>query len=154
MPPEASLSSGRHAVSGSVLTGDSAAVPAGDHRATPGERHPGQPSRRARSIVGDILTLQLVFATFLGLLAIAGLWAVSNAVIKDNLQMWAQTWIMDLGEIGAPLYQSEDNERFLRVENYVQNYPDIALVRYYTPDGAILFADTPKGSCRGANCRR
>lgn len=146
MPPESSLSSGKQAVSGSGLTGDSIAVPSGGHRATHGERRPGQPSRRTRSMVGDILTLQLIFATFLGLLAIAGLWAVSNTVIKDNLQMWAQTWITDLGEIGAPLYQSEDNERFLRVENYVQNYPDIALVRYYTPDGAILFADAPKGA--------
>jgi diguanylate cyclase (GGDEF)-like protein len=146
MPPESSLPSGKQAPNDSGLAGDSTAVPAGGRRAARGERCPGQPARRTRSMVGDILTLQLVFATFLGLLAIAGLWVISNAVIKDNLHKWAQTWISDLGEIGAPLYQSGDNERFLRVENYVQNYPDIALVRYYTPDGAILFADAPNGS--------
>ena len=90
-------------------------------------------------MVGDILALQLVFAGFLGLLAIGGLWAISQAVIQDNLQKWAQAWITELEEIGSPLYQSEDDERFLRIENYVANFPEIVLVRYYKPDGTVLF---------------
>lgn len=94
---------------------------------------------RSRSMINDILLLQLVFATCLGLLAIGGLWAISKTVIGDNLQKWAQAWITELEELGAPLYQSGDEERFLRVENYVANFPEIALVRYYTPAGEILF---------------
>ena len=90
-------------------------------------------------MINDILLLQLVFATCLGLLAIGGLWAISKTVIGDNLQKWAQAWITELEDLGAPLYQSGDEERFLRVENYVANFPEIVLVRYYTPAGEILF---------------
>jgi diguanylate cyclase (GGDEF)-like protein len=95
-------------------------------------------------MVGDILALQLVFAGFLGLLAIGGLWGVSQTVIQDNLQKWAQAWITELEELGSPLYKSEDDERFLRIENYIANFPEIALVRYYTPDGTVLFTDTSR----------
>jgi diguanylate cyclase (GGDEF)-like protein len=105
-------------------------------------------------MVGDILTLQLVFASFLGLLAIGGLWGISQAVIQDNLQKWAQAWITELEELGAPLYKSEDDERFLRVENYIANFPEIMLVRYYTPDGTILFSDTSRATPAKGNLPR
>ncbi|MGD2055285.1 MAG: EAL domain-containing protein [Gammaproteobacteria bacterium] len=113
-----------------------------DHSHTQEKRRWRLRLRRSRSMVGDILTLQLVFASFLGLLAISGLWGISQAVIQDNLQKWAQAWITELEELGAPLYKSEDNERFLRIENYIANFPEITLVRYYTPDGAILYTET------------
>ena len=109
-------------------------------------RTPRFPLIRTRSMINDILLLQLVFATLLGVLAIASLWGISKTVLEDNLQNWAQAWITELEELGAPLYKSEDEERFLRVENYVANFPEIALVRYYTPAGGILFtvdAGTP-----------
>ncbi|MEN8132796.1 MAG: hypothetical protein ABFS45_21965, partial [Pseudomonadota bacterium] len=50
------------------------------------------PFRHTRSMVSDILILQLVFTSFLGLLAIGGLWVISQTVIQDNLQKWAQAW--------------------------------------------------------------
>ncbi|MEN8109164.1 MAG: hypothetical protein ABFS22_14315, partial [Pseudomonadota bacterium] len=109
---------------------------------TEGKRRWRLPFRRTRSMVSDILTLQLLFTSFLGLLAIGGLWVISQTVIQDNLQKWAQAWITELEELGAPLYKSEDNERFLRVENYIANFPEITVVRYYNPDGTILFSDT------------
>ncbi|MEN8207356.1 MAG: EAL domain-containing protein, partial [Pseudomonadota bacterium] len=112
------------------------------HMQTKGKRRWRLPFRRKRSMVSDILTLQLVFTGFLGLLAIGGLWVISQTVIQDNLQKWAQAWITELEELGAPLYKSEDNERFLRVENYIANFPEITVVRYYNPDGTILFSDT------------
>ncbi len=97
-------------------------------------------------MVNDILLLQLVFATFLGVLTIGSLWLISKTVVEDNLQKWAQAWIVELEELGAPLYQSEDEERFLHVEDYVANFPEIALVRYYTPAGKILFTVNAKAS--------
>jgi diguanylate cyclase (GGDEF)-like protein len=100
--------------------------------------------RRSRTMVGDILTLQLVFASFLGLLAIGGLWGISQTVMQDNLQKWAQAWITELEELGVPLYKSRDNERFVRIENYIANFPEILLVRYYTPDGSVLFGETSR----------
>ena len=112
------------------------------------------PFRRTRSMVSDILTLQLIFATFMGMLAIGGLWVVSQTVIHDNLQKWAQAWITELEELGAPLFKSEDTERFLRIENYIANFPEITLVRYYTPDGTILFSDTSKATATKGNLPR
>ncbi len=99
------------------------------------------PPRPKRSLVDDILFSQLFLATALGMLAIAGLWAISNAVIEDNLRKWAVAWISELEDLGAPLYRphSDDGERFVRIENYIANFPEIMLVRYYSADGAVLF---------------
>lgn len=100
------------------------------------------PARRTRSLVGDILLAQLLLATLVGALAIGGLWWVSKAVMEDNLRKWAVAWITELEDLGAPLYrvQSDDNERFVRIEDYVSNFPEITLVRYYSEDGAVLFS--------------
>ncbi len=105
------------------------------------------PARQARSLVGDILLAQLLLATTVGALAIGGLWVISNAVIEDNLQKWAVSWITELEDLGAPLYrkQVDDNERFLRIENYVANFPEIMLVRYYSADGKLLFGQSAHG---------
>lgn len=100
------------------------------------------PERRTRSLVGDILLAQLLLATLVGALAIGGLWWVSKAVMEDNLRKWAVSWITELEDLGAPLYrmQADDNERFVRIEDYISNFPEITLVRYYSIDGAVLFS--------------
>lgn len=105
------------------------------------------PARQARSLVGDILLAQLLLATVVGGLAIGGLWLISNAVIEDNLRKWAVAWITELEDLGAPLYRThlDDNERFLRIENYIANFPEIMLVRYYAADGEMLFAQSAHG---------
>jgi len=146
MQTEPNVALDNPAVNRAKVALNSTSAPSREHRASANNRHLVHPLRRTRSIVGDILTMQLIFATLLGLLAIGGLWVISNAVIQDNLQEWAQTWVKDLGELGAPLYQSKDDERFLRVENYAQKFPEIAFVRYYTRSGEILFATTSKTS--------
>jgi len=128
---------------------------AGNHPVQSGEKRRWSfPFRYQRSLVGDILIMQLVFTSLLGLLAIGGLWMISQAVIQDNLQRWAQAWITELEDLGAPLYKSEDNERFLRIENYVANFPEITLVRYYTPDGTVLFSDTSTSAPEKGNLPR
>ncbi len=111
------------------------------------------PPRASRSLIDDILFSQLFLATALGLLAIAGLWAISNAVIEDNLRKWAVAWISELEDLGAPLYkpQSDDNERFVRIENYIANFPEIVLVRYYSADGAVLFEQKPNNRVADKN---
>jgi diguanylate cyclase (GGDEF)-like protein len=127
----------------------------GSHHLQSGEKRRWSfPFRYTRSMVGDILIMQLVFTCFLGLLAIGGLWMISQAVIQDNLQRWAYAWITELEDLGAPLYKSEDNERFLRIENYIANFPEITLVRYYTPDGTILFSDTSMSAPEKGNLPR
>ncbi len=108
------------------------------------------PARQARSLVGDILLAQLLLASVVGLLAIGGLWVISNAVIEDNLRKWAVAWISELEDLGAPLYrqQIDDNERFVRIENYIANFPEIMLVRYYSASGEVLFGQSAHGGPR------
>lgn len=102
--------------------------------------------RRSRSLVGDILTVQLLLAGLVAVLSVTGLWFISNAVIEDNLRKWAVSWITELEDLGAPLYRKQvsDNERFLRIENYVANFPEIMVVRYYDADGNLLFGQSAK----------
>ena len=42
-----------------------------------------------------------------------------------------------------PLYVSQDEEKFVRIEDYVNKFPEISLVRYYSAEGEAIFADYP-----------
>lgn len=96
-----------------------------------------------RSLVAEILVLQLCFALLVGSLAIVGLWWTSTWAIEDNLKKWGERWISELDDIGVPLYSSQDADKYLRVENYINSFPEISFVRYYTPAGEIVFEDFP-----------
>lgn len=106
------------------------------------------PARRARSLVADILVVQLLLALVVGGVAIAALWVISGAVIEDNLRKWAVAWVTELESLGAPLYrtQADDNERYVHIEDYVAKFPEIGLVRYYSADGVALFEHRPDGA--------
>lgn len=99
-------------------------------------RHGGK-----RSLVADILLMQLVFALFVSGLAGVGLWWTSSWVIEDNLHKWGEKWVSELDVIGGPLYVSEDEDRFWQIEDYVSNFTEIDFVRFYTNDGQVLFED-------------
>jgi diguanylate cyclase (GGDEF)-like protein len=101
-------------------------------------RGPGQ-----RSLIADILLMQLAFALFVSGLAAVGLWWTSSWVIRDNLHKWGAQWVSELDVLGVPLYVSDDAERFWRIEDYVSNFSEIAFVRFYANDGRVLFADSP-----------
>ena len=94
-----------------------------------------------RSLVGEILALQLLFALFVGGLAIVGLWWASTWAIEDNLQKWGERWISELEDIGVPIFTATGDDRYVRVERYVKSFPEISFVRYYTPDGDVIFED-------------
>ncbi|MFQ5633837.1 MAG: putative bifunctional diguanylate cyclase/phosphodiesterase [Gammaproteobacteria bacterium] len=110
-------------------------------RRLPGTRNRGSGGHRARSLIGDILLLQLVSALFVGVLAVGGLWWTSNWVIEDNLQGWAEQWISELDDLGMPLYVDDGDDRFVRIESYLRAFPEISFVRYYSASGDILFSD-------------
>ncbi len=96
-----------------------------------------------RSLIGEILVLQLCFALFIGALAIVGLWWTSTWAIEDNLKKWGERWISELDDLGVPLYTTQDEDKYLRVEHYINSFPEISFVRYYSPDGEIIFEDFP-----------
>ncbi len=92
-----------------------------------------------RSLIGEILALQFGFALLAGALAIWGLWWSSTWVIDDNLQDWGKQWIEELDDLGMPLYVSQDEDKFLKIEKYVNAFPAISFVRYYSESGEVVF---------------
>jgi len=104
----------------------------------------GQKLRRhipEKSLISEILLLQLCFALIIGGLAIVGLWWTSTWAIEDNLKNWGERWISELDELAAPLYSEGSEDKFVRIENYINSFPEISFVRFYLPDGQIIFSD-------------
>jgi diguanylate cyclase (GGDEF)-like protein len=98
---------------------------------------------RRRSLIGEILALQLAFAAIVGALALAGLWWASSWVIQDNTRKWGEQWLGNLDELGTPLYVSDDDEKYTRIESYVRKFEEIFFVRYYSAAGEPIFSDFP-----------
>jgi len=101
-----------------------------------------RPKRRAgkRVLVNEILSLQIVITAIIGALAIAGLYWGGQWVLQDNYSRWAMQWTEELNELGAPLYLPNDDEAILRLESFIDKYPEIDRVSYYQQDGSIMFA--------------
>ncbi len=93
-----------------------------------------------RGLVNEILTIQLVSAALAGSLAVAGLYWGGQWVLKDNYTRWAMQWTNEINELAAPLYLSDDGEAAIRLESYVDRYPEIQRVTYYDAAGDVMFA--------------
>ncbi|MFQ5982683.1 MAG: GGDEF domain-containing protein, partial [Woeseiaceae bacterium] len=96
-------------------------------------------------LIHEILSLQLLLTAAIGGLAIAGLYWGGQWVLQDNYNRWALQWTEELNELGAPLYLPDDDEVILRLESFVNKYPEIDNVTYHRRDGSVLFSIT-KGS--------
>ena len=94
-----------------------------------------------RTLVREMLVVQLAFAAFVGAIAIACVWWVVSWVVQDNLDDWAQRWIVEMESLGTGLYLDETDQRFLELENYLVRFPEILYVRYYGPGGQILYIE-------------
>ena len=93
-----------------------------------------------RVLVHEILSIQILSAAIVGGLAIAALYWGGQWVLHDNYSRWALQWTEELNELGSPLYLSNDNEASIRLETFVQRYPEIKRVAYYNRRGEALFA--------------
>jgi diguanylate cyclase (GGDEF)-like protein len=91
-----------------------------------------------RSLVGDILTIQLAITCGITLIALAGLVWTSGLVVRNNLGTWAEQWATELNELGAPFYIRDNGEAVLDVERFVRKYPEIRSVTWYKPDGTVF----------------
>jgi len=91
-----------------------------------------------RSLITDILTVQLVITGAITLIALAGLTWTSGTVIQNNLNYWAEQWAGELNELGAPFYLQNRDAAVLDVERFVAKYPEILVVTWYRPDGSIF----------------
>ena len=95
-----------------------------------------------RVLINEILSLQLIITAIIGTLAIAGLYWGGQWVLQDNYSRWALQWTEELNELGAPLYLPNDDEALLRLESFIDKYPEIDRVSYYESDGNVLFSLT------------
>jgi diguanylate cyclase (GGDEF)-like protein len=114
-----------------------------------------QPLRRARSpgrkrvLVHEIVSIQVISAALVGTLAIASLYWGGQWILQDNYSRWALQWAAELNELGAPLYLADDNESLIRLESFVERYPEIHRVAYFSGNGKSLFTvDNPQAGLR------
>ena len=101
-------------------------------------RPPGRLGKRV--LINEILSLQIVITAIIGALAIAGLYWGGQWVLQDNYSRWAMQWTEELNELGAPLYLPNDDEAVLRLESFIDKYPEIDRVSYYHEDGSLMYA--------------
>ena len=95
-----------------------------------------------RVLINEILSLQIMITAIIGALAIAGLYWGGQWVLQDNYSRWAMQWTEELNELGAPLYLPNDDEALLRLESFIDKYPEIDRVSYYQANGTVMFSLT------------
>jgi len=96
--------------------------------------------RGNRLLVHEIVSIQVLSAALIGALAIAGLYWGGQWILQDNYSRWALQWTEELNELGSPLYLADDSEALIRLESYVERYPEIDRVAYFSADGTALVA--------------
>ncbi|HEX7237079.1 MAG TPA: hypothetical protein VF405_08975, partial [Gammaproteobacteria bacterium] len=98
-------------------------------------------SVRRRSLIGEILALQLAVAGVVGALAFGGLWWASSVAVQDHMRTWGAQWLGNLDQLGAPRYANNDAERTAEVHRYFEQFPEVLFVRYYSATGWTIAED-------------
>lgn len=93
-----------------------------------------------RMLVNEILYIQVISAAFIGALAVASLYWGGQWVLQDSYSRWAVQWTEELNELGSPLYLDDDSEALLRLESFIEKYPEIRTVSYYDQNGMALYS--------------
>ncbi len=99
-----------------------------------------QIKRGNRLLVHEIVSIQIISAGLIGALAIAGLYWGGQWILQDNYGRWALQWTEELNELGSPLYLADDAEALIRLESYVERYPEIARVAYFDAKGTAIIS--------------
>jgi len=105
-------------------------------------------ARGKRVLIHEILSLQILITAVIGVLAIAGLYVGGQWVLQKNYSRWALQWTEELHELGAPFYLPGNGEVTLRIESYVEKYPEIERVTYFRLDGTEI-TSLPQNSSSG-----
>ena len=93
-----------------------------------------------RVLINEILSIQVISAALIGVLAVASLYWGGQWVLQDNYGRWALQWTKELNELGSPLFLTDDGEALLRLESFVKRYPEIDRVAYFGKDGSAIFS--------------
>ncbi len=93
-----------------------------------------------RTLVAEILSLQVVLTACAGAFAIAGLYWSAHSLLVGNVDRWALQWVDELQELGAPLYLDDPVDAFIDVERFANRYPELVRVSYFNAAGEIINA--------------
>jgi len=91
-----------------------------------------------RTLVAEILSMQMILTACAGGFAIAGLYWSANNLLVDNVERWALQWVGELQELGAPLYLDDPVDAFIEVERFANRYPELVRVTYYNAAGDVV----------------
>ena len=78
-----------------------------------------------RTLVAELLSMQMILTACAGAFAIAGLYWSAYGLLIDNVERWAQQWVDELQELGAPLYLDDPVDAFIEVERFTNRYPEL-----------------------------
>jgi diguanylate cyclase (GGDEF)-like protein len=93
---------------------------------------------RRRSLIGEILALQLLAALLVAGLAFGGLWWASTLAARENLHSWAAQWLDELDTLSRARYVADGAERNAEVRRSLEQFSEIMFVRYYSATGATV----------------
>jgi diguanylate cyclase (GGDEF)-like protein len=99
---------------------------------------------RRRSLISEILALQLFVAVVAGGLAFGGLWWASSSAVREHMRSWGAQWLDNLGELDVPQYAVNGAERNARVQRYLHEFSEILFVRYYSAAGEPVAEELPE----------
>jgi len=102
-----------------------------------GGRKP-EAKNKKRALVHEILSIQVISAAVIGVLAIVALYWGGQWVLRDNYGRWALQWTEQLNELGAPLYLTDNSQSRINLDDFVNRYPEIDRVVYFASDGSVL----------------
>lgn len=98
---------------------------------------------RRRSLISEILALQLLVAVVAGGLAFGALWWASASAARDHMRAWGAQWLDNLDELAVPQYLGDGAARSAEVRRYFEQFSDILFVRYYSTAGTTVAEDLP-----------
>lgn len=97
--------------------------------------------RREGSLVANVLFLHLLWGVFVYLMAVVGLWWISNNVLESSFQDQARRWIETADEMGTPLYVSRDESQFDAIAEQVVGFKELGYLRFYDVDGRTVLGE-------------
>ena len=104
--------------------------------------------RSRRTLVAEILSLQVVLTACAGAFAIAGLYWSAHSLLVENVDRWALQWVDELQELGAPLYLDDPVYAFIDVERFANRYPELVRVTWFDAAGETINTIDSRESAR------
>lgn len=96
------------------------------------------------SLVHRLMAVLFFTALFVYFTINIGLWWTSSRLIEENLLKHAGKWITELDTVGTPLYASRTGYQLVRVNERIQNFPEISFVRYFDVSGRRVLGEYGK----------